>query len=68
MTPPNPPRIAGLCVKSGDQTWDLGFPLYLKEDGDWKYNDTATIQASNLPAVIRRLTEVMWEIDDQADF
>jgi hypothetical protein len=64
---PNPPRIASLRVADGDNIYDLGFPLYLKEDGDWKYNDSATIQAANLPAVVRRLTEVMWEIDDMTD-
>lgn len=67
LTQPNPPRIASLRVSFEDATYNLGFPVYLKEDGDWKYNESATIRYDHLPAVIRRLQEIQWEIEDQEE-
>lgn len=70
-TPPNPPRVAQLQVQHTSSTGQKTvFPLIstglvlLKENGNWKYNDSATIAADKLDDLIRELTELKYRLED----
>jgi hypothetical protein len=71
---PNPPRIAQFQVKhkrpdGGVSYYPLTFgPVLLKEDGNWKYHDTATIKSSEITEMIRELEGIQERIflNDQA--
>lgn len=71
---PNPPRAAQLQIKHITRDGNVAYyplsygPVLLKEDGNWKYNDTATIPSSKLNEVIRELESIQERIflNDQA--
>lgn len=61
---PDPPRFAKLFVKHVDDlgevtTYPVAYgPILLKEDGNWKYHETATIRSTELTGLIHDLMDI----------